>query len=61
MNQADWDQTVQIGIDSKILAGPPDEGARRDDLTAAALGLIEGDTVGADFQKAEIVLQEGGV
>jgi NitT/TauT family transport system substrate-binding protein len=61
VNQSDWDQTVQIGIDAKILTGPPDEGARRDDLTAAALGLIEGDTIGADFQKAQIVLQEGGV
>lgn len=61
INEADWDQTVQIALDAGIISEAPGDNARRDDLAAAARELIDGDTVGADFTKSEIVLEEGGV
>ena len=58
---ADWDQTVQIALDAGIISEAPPESVRRDDLAEAARALIDGDIMGADFQKSEIVLQEDGV
>jgi NitT/TauT family transport system substrate-binding protein len=55
-----WDQTVQISLDSNIITAEPDEGAYRTDLAQAALDGIDGDTVGADFEKAEVEPTPGG-
>ncbi|MFN2418954.1 MAG: ABC transporter substrate-binding protein, partial [Candidatus Limnocylindria bacterium] len=55
-----WDQTVQISLDSEILTEEPSDDAYRTDLAQAALDGIEGDTTGEDFEKAEVEVTPGG-
>ena len=55
-----WDQTVQIALDAGIIPAAPAEGAYRTDLADAARALVEGDTTGADFQKADVSITPGG-
>ena len=55
-----WDRTVQIMLDSGILAEDPGDGAYRTDLADAARALIDGDVTGADFQKAAVEVTPGG-
>ncbi len=55
-----WDQTVQIALDAGIIPAAPAEGAYRTDLADAARALVEGDTIGADFQKADVSITPGG-
>ncbi|WP_240423655.1 ABC transporter substrate-binding protein [Microbacterium halotolerans] len=62
MDEAAWDQTIDIAIDGEVLAEEPTDGYRTD-LTEAALALlaVDGlDTVGADWRRAEVELTEGG-
>ena len=55
-----WDQTVQISLDSEIIAEEPAASAYRTDLAEAALAGIEGDTTGDDFEKGEVEVTPGG-
>lgn len=60
---ADWDQTVEIARGGGVLNSEPDEGAYRQDVHEAALGLLDGtdvDLVGEDFEPIEVELTEGG-
>jgi NitT/TauT family transport system substrate-binding protein len=59
MDQAAYDQTVQIATDGKIITKAPTDGFRND-LAEKALATLTGDTKGADWTKAEVVLTEGG-
>ena len=60
MDQAAWDQTIDISVEFSVLEGPPTDGAFRTDLAEAALANIDGDTTGNGFTKFNITLTEGG-
>jgi NitT/TauT family transport system substrate-binding protein len=60
MDPAEWDQTVQVALDSEILTEEPPDGAYRTDLAEAALAGIGGDTTGDDFEKAVVEPTPGG-
>jgi NitT/TauT family transport system substrate-binding protein len=61
MDQAAFDRTVQIAIDSKILKAAPTGQAFRNDLAEAALAALgTADTKGTSWQKATVTLTEGG-
>lgn len=62
MDEAAWDRTVQGAIEGAVLTAEPVDGYRTD-LTEAALALVEEagyDIMGADWQRAEVELVEGG-
>ena len=62
MDQAAFDRTVSVAVEGKILQAPPTGTAFRNDLAEAALEALGGDvdTEGADYEKEEVVLTEGG-
>ena len=60
MDQAAFDRTVQISIDSKVLKAAPSGTAFRNDLAEKALAQITGDTKGESWQPATVTLTEGG-
>lgn len=62
MDKALYDQTVQIATTYEVLKAAPAEGAYRTDLAQKALDALGSsvDTKGAGFQKASVVLKEGG-
>lgn len=60
MEQALWDQTVAVSLESGIIPEAPSEGAFRTDLALKALEMVEGDTTGADYQPITVELIEGG-
>jgi NitT/TauT family transport system substrate-binding protein len=60
MDQALWDQTVAVSVESGIIPETPGDGAFRTDLAMKALELVEGDTTGADYQPITVELVEGG-
>ena len=60
MDQALWDQTVQVSVDGGVIAEAPSDGAFRSDLAEAALGLLDGDTMGDSYTPIEVDLVEGG-
>jgi NitT/TauT family transport system substrate-binding protein len=61
MDQAAFDRTVQIAVDSKILKAAPTGTAFRNDLAQAALAALGSeDTKGTSWQKATVTLTEGG-
>jgi NitT/TauT family transport system substrate-binding protein len=60
MDQALWDQTVDVALEGEVIAEPPPEGTFRTDLAQEALAGIEGDTMGLDFTKREVEVTPGG-
>ena len=60
MDQALWDQTVAVSVESGIIPEAPSDGAFRSDLAMKALEMLEGDTTGADYQPIVVELVEGG-
>lgn len=60
MDAALFDQTAGIAQQYGIIANPPSEGAYVTDYAKAALEGIDGDTMGADYQPAEVTLTAGG-
>ncbi len=60
MDQALWDQTVQVSVDGGVIPEAPSDGAHRTDLAKAALELVEGDTMGDSYTPIEVELVEGG-
>jgi NitT/TauT family transport system substrate-binding protein len=55
-----WQQTVDISKEFQILKEDPADWAFRTDLAQAALDGLDGDTVGADFQKEVVEVTPGG-
>jgi NitT/TauT family transport system substrate-binding protein len=55
-----WQQTVDISREFLILKEDPADWAFRTDLAEAALDGLEGDTVGADFEKEVVEVTPGG-
>jgi NitT/TauT family transport system substrate-binding protein len=62
MDQAAWDRTVKIAVDSKILKAAPSGKAFTNDLAQKALAALgtSVDTKGTSWQKATVTLTEGG-
>jgi NitT/TauT family transport system substrate-binding protein len=62
MDQAAFDRTVQISLDSKVLKAAPTGTPFRNDLAQKALDALGAsvDTKGATWQKATVTLTEGG-
>ncbi len=61
MDQALWDQTVQVSVDAGIIPEAPPAEAFRTDLAQRALEQItDVDTKGEGFQKGTVEVTEGG-
>jgi len=60
MDPALWQQTVDISLESGIVAEAPPEDAYRTDLAEAALEGIEEETTGDGFAKGEVEVTAGG-
>ena len=60
MDEALWDQTVQISVDGGVISEPPGEGAYRTDLAEAALTFQSGDITGANWTPTEVEVIPGG-
>ena len=60
MDEALWDQTVQVSVDGGVISDVPTEGAFRSDLAESALGLLDGDAMGDSYTPIEVELVEGG-
>ncbi len=63
MDQALWDQTIDIATSLEVLSAPPDEGAFTTEYAEAALGLLEAkgvDVTGEAWTPIEVELLEGG-
>ena len=55
-----WQQTVDISLESEIITAEPPAEAYRTDLAEAALEGIEEDTTGEDFTKGTVEVTPGG-
>jgi NitT/TauT family transport system substrate-binding protein len=69
LDQAAWDRTVQISMDTKnlegatVLTAAPEGTAYTTDIVTEALSALEGlgvDTTGEGFSPIEVTLEEGG-
>jgi NitT/TauT family transport system substrate-binding protein len=62
MDQAAFDRTVQISVDSKVLKAPPTGTPFRNDLAEQAIAALGSsvDAKGASWQKAVVTLTEDG-
>jgi len=55
-----WQQTVDISLESEIIAEEPPDEAYRTDLAEAALEGIDADTTGENFEKGTVEVTPGG-
>jgi NitT/TauT family transport system substrate-binding protein len=60
MNAADFQRTADIAKQFKVISKPASKDAYRTDLAQAAYDSLKEDGKGADWQKAEIEVTEGG-
>lgn len=60
MDEALWQQTVDVAIEGSVLSGAPAAGAYRTDLAEAAHEGLEGDAVGSGFTKQVVEVTPGG-
>jgi len=61
MDEALYQQTVDIAVEFGVIANPPDAAAMRTDLAQQALdGMSDVDTTGTDFQKQAVEVTAGG-
>jgi len=60
MDDGLWQQTVDISLESGIIAEAPPDDAYRTDLAQAALDEIDGDTTGDGFTKGTVEVTPGG-
>ncbi|NND03953.1 MAG: ABC transporter substrate-binding protein [Acidimicrobiia bacterium] len=60
MDQALWDQTIEIATGQDVISADPGDGAFRTDLAEQALTDLDGDTIGADWTRVEVTLNPGG-
>ncbi|MEL6890518.1 MAG: ABC transporter substrate-binding protein [Actinomycetota bacterium] len=63
VDQALWDQTVEIATTEGVLASAPDDGAFRNDIVDEAIGNLEAaglDVVGDGWTRADVQVTEGG-
>ncbi|MCL4267234.1 MAG: ABC transporter substrate-binding protein [Anaerolineae bacterium] len=60
MDDALYQQTVDISVDFGVITAVPDDTAVRTELAQQALEGIEGDTTGANYQKLAVEVTPGG-
>jgi NitT/TauT family transport system substrate-binding protein len=60
LDEALWQQTVDISLESGIIAEAPADDAFRTDLAQAALDGIEEETTGEGFEKGTVEVTPGG-
>ena len=61
MDDALYQQTVDISLDFGVLQNPPDDAALRTDLALRALsGLSDLDTSGDDYERLDVEVTPGG-
>jgi NitT/TauT family transport system substrate-binding protein len=60
MDQALWDQTVDVAVNGGVIPTPPSEDAFRTDLTLEAHKFLSGDVTGEGYAPIEVELLEGG-
>jgi len=60
MDEAAFQRTADISKQFGVIAKDASSDAYRTDLAEAALGEIDEDTKGADWEKAEVEVTEGG-
>jgi len=60
MDQALWDQTVEVAVNGGVISEPPAEGAFRTDLAEAALERLSGDVTGEGYEPIVVELRAGG-
>lgn len=69
LDQAAWDRTVEISLETKnlegatVLTASPDDGAHTGEIMTAALVILEDlgvDTTGSGYAPIEVTLEEGG-
>ena len=63
MDQALWDQTVEVATSQGVLAAPPDEGAFRTDIAEEAVANLEAagvDVIGDGWTRLDVEVTEGG-
>jgi NitT/TauT family transport system substrate-binding protein len=69
LDEAAWDRTVQIAMESAnlegatVLTAPPTDGAWTNEIVTEALANLQDldvDTTGSDFAPIEVTLEEGG-
>jgi NitT/TauT family transport system substrate-binding protein len=60
MDEALWDQTVNISVEGGVITEPPSEGAYRTDLAEAAHQFLSGDVAGESWQAQTVEVTPGG-
>ena len=60
MDPAEWDQTVQVSLDSGVISEEPPDDAYRTDLAEQALEGIDEDATGEGFTKGTVEVTPGG-
>ena len=60
MDQALWDQTVEVSVDGGVITEPPGDDAFRTDLALEAHKYLSGDVTGESFSPIVVELREGG-
>ena len=60
LDEALWQQTVDISLESGIIADEPADDAFRTDLAQAALDEIDDETTGEGFTKGTVEVTPGG-
>ncbi|MCB0197830.1 MAG: ABC transporter substrate-binding protein [Anaerolineae bacterium] len=59
MDEAQWDQTVEVSVDGGVITEPPTD-AYRTDLALEAHQYLSGDVTGDDYSPITVELLEGG-
>jgi NitT/TauT family transport system substrate-binding protein len=60
MDQALWEQTVNVALEGQVISQPPAAGAYRTDLAGQALQGLDGDIRGLNFTRREVEVTPGG-
>jgi ABC-type branched-subunit amino acid transport system substrate-binding protein/ABC-type nitrate/sulfonate/bicarbonate transport system substrate-binding protein len=60
MDEALWDQTVNISVEGGVITEAPSEGAYRTDLAEAAHQFLSGDVTGESWQAQTVEVTPGG-
>ena len=60
LDDAEWQQTVDVSLEAGIIAEAPSDDPFRKDLAEAALEGIEEDTAGEGFEKGSVEVTPGG-
>jgi hypothetical protein len=57
MDEADFERTADISLEQKVITKPASSDAYRTDIAEDALGEIDEDTEGSDWQKEQLEVE----